>query len=323
MTRPARTVSVIIPTYNRADSLPEALETVLGQVPAPDEVIVVDDGSQDNTREVMADYGNRIVAIHQENAGAAAARNAGMARATGDWLAFLDSDDLWRPGRMAALHRDLDAAKEGVVAHTGDMQMTGAGYDEALFAHRGWVVPKGHAERMNLALPRTLSGLPLPTTAVERTAALACGALPEEMPIYEDLAFLSKLALRGAWLFTGDVMAQARRLDGDEIALSSIERHRPLETARLHAAFMCNLLEQKMTPEARALTARHTSGALLRLAEAEAESDPVTARQSLWRSARVHPQKIKGFLKILPPLLLGKRGYGMVLRDRSGGFSRA
>lgn len=323
MTACSRTVSVIIPTYNRADSLPEALETVLSQQPTPDEVIVVDDGSRDNTRAVLAGYEGRIRAVHQENAGAAAARNAGMTLATGDWLAFLDSDDLWTPGRMAALHRDLDAAGAGVVAHTGDMRMTGTGYDEGLFAHRGWDMPRGAAAWVDAPLPRALSGLPLQTTAVERSAALAAGGLPEEMPIYEDLAFLSKVALQGPWLFTGDVMAEVRRLEGDDTALSSIERHRPHLAASVIATFMTGFLEEQMPPHALRLVARHASGALLTLARIEAQVDPTAARGHLWQSGRVHPEPLKGYLKILPPLLMGARGYDMVLGGRKGGFTRS
>ncbi len=318
------TVSVIIPTFNRAGSLPEALETVLSQVPFPDEIIVVDDGSQDNTQEVLASYKGLIKVVYQENAGAAAARNTGMKMASGDWLAFLDSDDLWTPNRMASLHRDLEVADAGVIAHTGDLQMTGAGYDVGLFSHRGWDIPMDRAEQLDYPLRRTLSGLPLPATAIERKTALACGGLPEEMPIYEDLAFLSRVALKGAWLFTGDTMAQARRLEGDDTALSNIERLRPHLAASVMANFMTDFLnEEKMSPIVRTLAARHTSGALFTLANVEARNDPAAARYNLWRSARIHPHPIKGYLKIIAPLVLGRRGFEMILRQNRDTFTRS
>jgi len=94
------TVSVIIPTYNRASMLAEALESALRQTLLPDEIVVVDDGSTDNTAQVVAGFGARVRSIHQKNAGPSAARNHGIATATGDFVAFLDSDDLWPKDRL-------------------------------------------------------------------------------------------------------------------------------------------------------------------------------------------------------------------------------
>ncbi|MFM5908195.1 MAG: glycosyltransferase family A protein [Novosphingobium sp.] len=87
-------ISTIIPAYNRADLIGDTLETVLGQTRPPSEVIVVDDGSSDNTCDVVAGFGKDVVLIRQQNAGAGPARNNGMARASGDILHFMDSDDL-------------------------------------------------------------------------------------------------------------------------------------------------------------------------------------------------------------------------------------
>ena len=88
-------VSVIIPTYNRAGLVVEAIESVLRQTALPREIIVVDDGSTDGTPEVLASFGDRIVAVRQVNHGVGGARNRALAMATGRYLAFLDSDDTW------------------------------------------------------------------------------------------------------------------------------------------------------------------------------------------------------------------------------------
>jgi glycosyltransferase involved in cell wall biosynthesis len=93
-------VSVIIPTYNRANSVPRAIESVLNQTMPVSEIIVVDDGSRDNTREVIHSYKPRIKYIYQNNAGPAAARNRGIAESKCRWLAFLDSDDIWLPQKI-------------------------------------------------------------------------------------------------------------------------------------------------------------------------------------------------------------------------------
>jgi len=100
------TVSVIIPSYNSAEVLPAAIESVLAQTLPPDEIIVVDDGSApdadglDRTAEACATYFKHVRLIRQANGGASAARNTGIARARGDWLAFLDADDVWEPEKL-------------------------------------------------------------------------------------------------------------------------------------------------------------------------------------------------------------------------------
>lgn len=107
-------VSVIIPTFNSATVLPDAIASVLAQTRQADEIIVVDDGSTDATAAVCGTLRRRIRYIRQKNARASAARNRGVAESTGDWLAFLDADDEWLPGKlekqMAALAADPEAS---------------------------------------------------------------------------------------------------------------------------------------------------------------------------------------------------------------------
>jgi glycosyltransferase involved in cell wall biosynthesis len=94
-------VSVIIPTYNRADLIARAVRSALDQTYPFTEIIVVDDGSRDATRSVLAPLGDRIRYVHQENQGVSVARNTAIAKATGDLVAFLDSDDVWEPWKLA------------------------------------------------------------------------------------------------------------------------------------------------------------------------------------------------------------------------------
>lgn len=94
-------VSVVIPTYNRADLLVQAVDSVLKQNVSDLEVIVVDDGSTDHTRQAMAPYENRIRYIYQNNGGVNQARNHGLSLSTGEYIALLDNDDLWLPGKLA------------------------------------------------------------------------------------------------------------------------------------------------------------------------------------------------------------------------------
>jgi glycosyltransferase involved in cell wall biosynthesis len=99
--------SVVIPCYNRADLVAKAVASVLAQTYADFEIIVVDDGSTDQTPHVLAGFGTQITALRQENAGPGAARNLGISRATGQYIAFLDSDDLWFPWTLATIDRTV------------------------------------------------------------------------------------------------------------------------------------------------------------------------------------------------------------------------
>jgi glycosyltransferase involved in cell wall biosynthesis len=86
-------VSIIIPTYNYAGFLHRAIQSCLNQSYKPVEIIVIDDGSTDNTKEIVQSYGDKIVYIRQENSGVSSARNSGLEHAAGDFIAFLDADD--------------------------------------------------------------------------------------------------------------------------------------------------------------------------------------------------------------------------------------
>src|SRR5438132_14386761 len=94
-------VSVIIPTYNCARFLPESVNSVLSQTLNDYEIIVVNDGSTDNTEEVLAPFRSRITYTYQINKGLPAALNAGIKIAKGELLAFLDSDDVWHADKLA------------------------------------------------------------------------------------------------------------------------------------------------------------------------------------------------------------------------------
>ncbi len=115
-------VSVVIPCYNQAQFLGEAIQSALDQDVAEKEVIVVNDGSPDNTREVARAFGDRIIYVEQANQGLSAARNAGIRTAQGEYIALLDCDDVCLPGRLRAQAAVLDARPEvGIVVGEGQL----------------------------------------------------------------------------------------------------------------------------------------------------------------------------------------------------------
>jgi glycosyltransferase involved in cell wall biosynthesis len=108
----ATAVSAIIPVYNGGEFAAEAIESVYAQTALPGEVIVVDDGSTDNTPSVLKRFEGRpgFISIRKPNGGEASARNAGVARARGEYIAFLDHDDLWRPHKLERQLGEFDPA---------------------------------------------------------------------------------------------------------------------------------------------------------------------------------------------------------------------
>ncbi len=111
--------SVIIPAYNAAAFIHRAIDSVLEQHHAAHEIIVVDDGSSDKLHDVLAQYGNKLRYLRQDNAGVSAARNLGAREASGDWLCFLDADDWYYPDRLAA-HASLIENQPDLDFLTGD-----------------------------------------------------------------------------------------------------------------------------------------------------------------------------------------------------------
>jgi glycosyltransferase involved in cell wall biosynthesis len=110
-------VSAVIPAYNAQQHIQRAVNSVLNQTRPVHEIIVVDDGSTDNTPTLLAEYGDQIINIRQTNAGASIARNTGIERASGNWIAFLDADDQWLPPLVETLVKTLADHPELVWAY--------------------------------------------------------------------------------------------------------------------------------------------------------------------------------------------------------------
>src|SRR3712207_6130801 len=108
-------VSVVLPVYNRAGWVARAVESVLAQTHTNFELLVVDDGSTDGTRRVLEGFGPRISLLEQAHAGAEAARNLGLAHARGEFVAFIDSDDVWYPDRLSRQLPLFGRAEVGLV----------------------------------------------------------------------------------------------------------------------------------------------------------------------------------------------------------------
>lgn len=170
-------VSVIIPTFNRADYLVEAIESVLAQSYRPIEIIVVDDGSTDGTAEAISRLGDTVRYMWQPNQGASVARNTGIALAQGDLLAFLDSDDLWEPEKLTWQVAALE---------------TNPGTEAVLGRVRQFYSPELSEEaRARLWRPDGLLPGYVPSTLlIQRTAFLRVGLFEPQLRVGEFMSWL-------------------------------------------------------------------------------------------------------------------------------------
>ncbi|MHC4942097.1 MAG: glycosyltransferase family 2 protein, partial [Planctomycetota bacterium] len=113
-------ISVVVPVFNRKEMVREALASVVGQSRRPDEIWLVDDGSDDGSGKAAKEF-QGVSLIAQPNQGISAARNAGILRARGDYIAFLDSDDLWERDKLLLQERFMDAHPEIPLCHTDEL----------------------------------------------------------------------------------------------------------------------------------------------------------------------------------------------------------
>ena len=114
-------VSVIIPTYNRKNFLKRALHSVSNQTFVPHEIIVVDDGSSDGTKDWVQERFPYVRYIYQDNSGVSSARNAGIREAKGSWIAFLDSDDEWMPNKLEQQKGVVNSFQKAWLCHTNEI----------------------------------------------------------------------------------------------------------------------------------------------------------------------------------------------------------
>ncbi|MBN2199950.1 MAG: glycosyltransferase [Candidatus Aminicenantes bacterium] len=220
-------ISVILPTYNRASYLAEALDSVLGQdyfeiepSPRPIEVLVVDDGSEDDTAAVVERYGGRVGYLRRPHRGVSAARNAGLERARGEFIAFLDSDDLWLKPKLRAQMSYLEAFPGALMCGTEEMWLRNGVRINPGFRHRkpsGWIFEK--------VLPLCL--LSLSSAVFRRKVFEELGGFDETLPECEDYDFGLRLALRHPLHFLSTPLIVKR--GGHPGQLSSrwgLDRHR-------------------------------------------------------------------------------------------------
>ncbi|MCH8010873.1 MAG: glycosyltransferase family 2 protein [Candidatus Marinimicrobia bacterium] len=191
------TVSVIIPTFNRSSLLQRALDSVLSQTICPHEIIVVDDGSTDETAVLVEQEYPVIIYFHQSNKGVSAARNRGIREASGDWIAFLDSDDMWLPEKLERQFEALRANPDMKLCHTDEIWIRNERRVNPMKKHKkygGWIFQK--------CLP--LCCISPSSTLIHRSIFDEIGLFDETLPVCEDYDFWLRVTARHLVLYVDE-----------------------------------------------------------------------------------------------------------------------
>ena len=228
-------VSVVIPVFNSAATIARAVASVLAQrFGGKVEVIVVNDGSTDGSAEVLREFGDRIRIIEQANRGAAAARNAGVAVASGEYLAFLDADDQWLPEKLAKTVPVFERNPAAVLVFSDAIPV---GADGAA-AGESYVTPDcAHAPTMAEMLDRWWPIIP--STAVMRSATFAaCGGFVEEFRLaaYEDPFLFLVAREHGEFAYVPERLVRYR-YESPGVRMEKYSRYRELFVRRVRERY--------------------------------------------------------------------------------------
>jgi glycosyltransferase involved in cell wall biosynthesis len=289
MTTPAPRVSIVIPTFNRGALVTDAVRSVLGQTYADLEVIVVDDGSTDGTREALAAIADRrLHYLWQENRGRSNARNRALGLARGEYIGFLDSDDVFLPEKVALQVRYLDSHPEVGMVYTSAYCIDEEGNR---LAHKyeatasGWVY-----EDIAFFLPVTVT---LPTVMLRREVLDRMGGFDEAMERFEDTDMWRRIARRFKVAALPEHTCLLRTHRGNELAAQDPDR--------IVAAL--GYYARKVRAEDRAmgrLVLRRGLGRLYGYYALALLSVPAWARQGrrlLWTSIAYWPPSVVGVIR--------------------------
>ncbi|MCD6517781.1 MAG: glycosyltransferase family 2 protein [Candidatus Aminicenantes bacterium] len=211
-------ISIIIPTYNRAQYLKEALDSVLSQdyfsnAHGPDsyELIVIDDGSTDETRRVVDSYESEIKYTFKPHRGVSSARNLGLKLSKGDFIAFLDSDDIWKKEKIRLQMQYMKAHPEAVVCCTQETWIRNGAFVNPRKKHRkhsGWIFDK--------VLPLCL--LSLSSALFRRSLFDEIGVFDEDLPACEDYDLGIRLAHKYPVVFLNEPLIIKRGGHEDQLS---------------------------------------------------------------------------------------------------------
>lgn len=313
--------SVIIPTYNRAAFIGQAIASVLRQSCRDFEVIVIDDGSTDATGEALREYQNDIRYIHQHNSGVSTARNAGICVAKGQWIAFLDSDDEWLPDYLACQQDGITRFPQVKTHTTNAYTVLLDGREISTFYHND-LIERFHRDN-DLVLERPLYHVikyrltSLQPTVMHRATLMEAGLFDPGLSIAEDYDLITRMALAGPFrLHRKELVHIHRRQEStqnltSQLSLSgmySFQSFAKVHRNLLNEKFLL-LREKKILRRSLSADTRAIANLLLRGGESE------QARHYFRMALQMNPSA-KSLLKYLLSYLPASIAYDFVLKGR-------
>lgn len=314
-------ISIVIPTFNRAALVPLSIESILRQTHPAAEIIVVDDGSTDDTAEVLRKYGSRIQVVRQPNGGLSAARNTGIRKATQEWVGFLDDDDEFTPER-------LEIAAQGIQRHPSvDVHATNAaivmedGKTTDLFGLRGRKVAEWTP--VDQPISWIMNGCFFAQSMVARRSALQEVGLFRKT-LYEDMDMYVRLASRRPWIVDARCCLRLIRRQNTN-TMSDDWRSRPLERCealvRIHRDAL-NLAD--LTASDKRMIRDGLATYLFEWAAALVDRGDTAQARGHFIEASRHFSKIRSRVKALAGFCGGRVFVGLLRRAKKGrgGFVR-
>ena len=284
-------VSTIVAVYNGAATIGRVLQSAFDQTFTDLEIVVVDDGSTDATAPILEQFGSRITVIRQSNAGFCAARNAGIAKSKGEYLALLDADDFWMPTKLEKSVAILDRSPQAVLVYTDVVNQDTAGHDLGTSPVNA---DTAHAPTLDEMLSRLWPIMPS-TVVMRRAAYEECGRFAQGFS--EDLDFWIRIREQGEFAYLPEKLTRftlgplypkvLRRDNRGELFVQSI-RSRYGDRAS-------GVLRSYTQHKVRML--RNTGLAELR------KGNRAAARKCLIRSLSYDPTAFKTYLRIARTLL--------------------
>ena len=202
-------ISVVIPAYNRAHTLPRALESVFKQTLPAKEIIVVNDGSTDDTKTILDNYPGLIL-IDQKNQGVSAARNRGIEYASGKWIALLDSDDEWLPTKLEKQWADI-CSNDKLICHTEEIWIRNGDRVNPMKKHQkfgGWIYEK--------CLP--LCVISPSSVMIHESVFNDVGVFDESLDVCEDYDLWLRICVKYSVLFLDEPLIVKYGGHGDQLS---------------------------------------------------------------------------------------------------------
>lgn len=244
------TVSVIVPTYNSGHFIAEAIDSILGQTRVPDQIIIVDDGSTDDTEQVVRRYTDpRIEYIRQVNAGVSAARNAGLQAARGELVTFLDADDRWRPNFVERMCQLLTAHDRAVCAFSNFVRFehaTGEVTGDQFTHYPELRAATGVTQPWAFRTLVRLGEIPaFPVVMMYRRALIDDLRFDVNLRVCEDMHFALRAFMRGGVAWTSEVLCEVRRHGANvtrDVAGMAVHKLHALEALTSHITCEANMV---------------------------------------------------------------------------------